>query len=110
MVAAVLSGSVERGTVPRVEEPRHLKASEVKIGSMLGLWNGRQVQPAEVIEDRGNVGRGGRHIFRVRVASSGDDGLEFDAPLDSLVELVPRRPRKGTSRASSPKTRRVKAG
>jgi hypothetical protein len=93
-----------------MEQPRHLRASEVKIGSIVGLWNGSQVQEAEVIEDRGNVGRGGRRIFRVRVASSGADGLEFDAPLESLVERPPPRPAKRTSRESSLKTQRVQAG
>jgi hypothetical protein len=74
------------GTVPGVDEPRRLKASEIKVGDIVGLWNGSQVQNAEVIEDRGGVGMGGRRIFRVRVASTPQDaGLEFEVPLDSLV-------------------------
>ena len=78
------------------------------MGSIVGLWNGSQVQSAEVIEDRGNVGMGGRHIFRVRVASSGAEGLEFDAPLDALVDPTP--PEKPTQRSRTPRKRTVKAG
>ena len=70
------------------------------MGSLVGLWNGSQVQPAEVIEDRGNVGMGGRRIFRVRVASAGADGLEFDAPLDALVDPTPPTNRSQRSRTS----------
>jgi hypothetical protein len=100
---------MEDGTVATVEEPRRLDASEVKVGSVVGLWNGSQVQPAEVIEDRGNVGRGGRRIFRVRVPPSGSGGLEFDAPLDSLVDPVPP-PKKRSRRSSRPQTATAKSG
>jgi hypothetical protein len=66
-------------------EPRRLKASEVKVGDVVGLWNGRQTQNVEVIEDRGNVGMDGRRLFRVRVGTPGYDALEFEAPLAAMV-------------------------
>lgn len=108
MVDPSLWPTLGRGTVRAVEEPRPLKASEVAVGKLVGLWNGRQAQPAEVIEDRGNVGMGGRRIFRVRVASSGTDGLEFDAPLEALVEPAPTK--SSTRRSTASKRRAVKTG
>ena len=85
-----------------------MRADEIRVGSFVGLWNGSQIQPAEVIEDRGNVGMGGRRIFRVRVASAGADGLEFEAPLDALVD--PNLPNKPTRRSGASRKRAVKAG
>jgi hypothetical protein len=72
-----------------MDEPRHLRAEEVRVGTLVGLWNGSRVDTVEVIEDRGNVGMGGRRMFRVRVGPFDSDGLDFDAPLDWIVEPAP---------------------
>lgn len=90
-----------------MDEPRHLRAEEVRVGTLVGLWDGSQVQLAEVIEDRGNVGMGGRRMFRVRLGASDADGLEFDAPLDALVEPVPpsRPARRSSARRPAIKAR-----
>jgi len=43
-----------------------------------------------VIEDRGNVGAGGRHMLRIRVGDR-DGAMEFEVPAEKV-----------TSRATSP--------
>jgi hypothetical protein len=87
-----------------MEEPRYLKASEIKIGMEVGLWNGVVISPAEVIEDLGNSGYRGRRMYRLLVESSayrGQGGLEFAAALDDLVEVPP--PEKPTRRSRARK-------
>jgi hypothetical protein len=87
-----------------VEEPRFLKATEIKIGDVVGLWNGSSISPATVVEDMGNIGWGEHRMYRVRVASSSypDDALDFDAPLESIVALPSPGKKRGGSRRRIP--------
>lgn len=90
---------MRHGTVADVE-PRRLKRSEVKIGSVVGLWSGGPEVggPAMVIEDRGNIGYRGRRIYRVRV-STGYEDVEYEMPLAYMVEMPPpEKPRRSRAR------------
>jgi len=62
---------------------------------MVGLWSGggEVGGPVEIIKDRGNIGYRGHRIYRVRV-STGYEYVEYEAPLDWIVEMPPSPPAK----------------
>lgn len=81
-------------------ETRPLDPDEIQVGTQAWVAVGPQLYPAEIIEDRGNVGVGGRRIVRVRMGSR-DDGLsEFEVPADALVvsTSVPASAKRGRKR------------
>jgi hypothetical protein len=43
--------------------------------------------PAEIVEDRGHIGAGGRHLVRVRLEMEGlvEEPLEFELPLEHVI-------------------------
>ncbi|MGH7297280.1 MAG: hypothetical protein ACRELB_20240 [Polyangiaceae bacterium] len=48
---------------------------------------------ATVIEDRGNVGAGGRHMLRIRVGE-GDGAMEFEVPEEKVTSRPPQAKRR----------------
>jgi len=60
-----------------------------KIGSYVGVRVGGSVKRARVIEDRGNIGVGGRRIVRVEFEPDAElDGepVRFEQPVEWLVD------------------------
>lgn len=51
------------------------------------------VQPAfaQIIEDRGAIGVGGRRLYRVRVDQELDDPFSFEVPEEEMEKVVPDR-------------------
>ena len=91
---------MRHGTVTHVEQPRPLKASEIKVGSVVGLSSGGPVTgPVVVVEDLGNTGYRGHRVYRVRGAIGGYDEAEINIPLEWIVEMPPpEKPRKSRTR------------
>ena len=50
-------------------------------------FGGRDVE-AEVIEHRGPIGVGGRHLLRVRVQVDEANAVEFELPATDVVEIA----------------------
>lgn len=51
-------------------------------------YRGHVVQ-AEVVEDRGDIGVGGRQIVRVRFGEDASDIAEFEMPATELTRVAP---------------------
>lgn len=59
-----------------------------KVGSIVGVRMGEVVKRARVIEDRGNIGVGGRRIVRLELEGDPElDGepVRFERPVERLV-------------------------
>lgn len=63
------------------KERRHEYAWFAGLKVRLNL--GPRVVPATVVEDRGNVGAGGRHLLRVELDD--EPGTSFEVPADSVT-------------------------
>lgn len=66
-----------------------------KVGSFVGVRMGAEVKRARVIEDRGNIGAGGRRIVRLELEQDPiyDDGpvyddepIRFERPVEWLLD------------------------
>jgi hypothetical protein len=91
---------MRHATVTRVEQPRPLQASEIKLGSVVGLSSGGPVTgPVVVVADLGNIGYRGHRLYTVRGDIHGYDDVEIDIPLQWIVEMPPpEKPRKSRAR------------
>lgn len=84
-------------------ETRRLDPSEILVGMLVWVAVGPQLYQAEVVEDRGNVGVGGRRIVRVRMGSPDDGVSEFEVPAEALVVPIPTTaPTKRTPKRRTP--------
>jgi hypothetical protein len=82
-----------------------LTPSDFKVGRKVLVRMGRTKRRAEVVEDRGPIGVGGRRIVRVRYVSSrtGEPQQTFEVPLDHVTLLklpVKHSPRTKSRKAS----------
>jgi hypothetical protein len=58
-----------------------------KVGSIVGVRMGAKIVPARVIEDRGNLGVGGRRILRLEIESEfGGEPWRFERPAEWLLD------------------------
>lgn len=63
---------------------------KVRVGKEVGVLLAGRVLPALIIEDRGNLGAGGRQIVRVELKPSkydaeGQEPSRFEVSVDALV-------------------------
>jgi hypothetical protein len=68
---------------------RRQRRATPKVGSVVGVRMGAEVKRARVIEDRGNLGFGGRRIVRVEIDSDpafDDEPIRFERPVDWLLD------------------------
>ncbi|MHB8878631.1 MAG: hypothetical protein ACYC8T_33445 [Myxococcaceae bacterium] len=64
------------------------KTIAFRVGEQVGVLLGGRVLRAVVIEDRGDLGPGGSHLFRVEVRPKKDAdrvGEQFEVPAEALV-------------------------
>jgi hypothetical protein len=60
--------------------------ARVKVGDQVSFMYGFRRARAEVVEDRGRVGAGGRRILRVRMITKSPGGERtFEIPQDDLI-------------------------
>jgi hypothetical protein len=58
-----------------------------KVGSIVGVRMGAEVSRARVIEDRGNLGVGGRRLVRVEMDPEfGGEPVRFELPAEWLLD------------------------
>ncbi|MHB1539061.1 MAG: hypothetical protein ACYCUM_11325 [Solirubrobacteraceae bacterium] len=66
------------------------KGRPVEVGSIVGVRMGATIKRARVIEDRGNIGVGGRRIVRVELEPdpevSGGEPFRFERPVERLLD------------------------
>lgn len=68
---------------------RRQRRATPKVGSVVGVRMGAAVRPARVIEDRGNIGAGGRRIVRVEIdpgSALDDEPMRFERPVEWLLD------------------------
>ncbi len=68
---------------------RRQRGGAPKVGSIVGVRMGREIKRARVIEDRGNIGAGGRRIVRVEIdpnPSFDDEPTRFERPVEWLLD------------------------
>ncbi|MGC2374938.1 MAG: hypothetical protein WA484_13790 [Solirubrobacteraceae bacterium] len=68
---------------------RRQRRATPKVGSVVGVRMGAAVRPARVIEDRGNIGAGGRRIVRVEIdpdPAFDDEPMRFERPVEWLLD------------------------
>lgn len=68
---------------------RRQRRGDPKVGSIVGVRMGREIKRARVIEDRGNIGAGGRRIVRVEIdpdSSFDDEPTRFERPVEWLLD------------------------
>lgn len=58
---------------------------ELQVGDVVNVEFGGHVFVGTVVEDRDNIGVGGRRILRVRVAIDAYEPLTFEIPAEKLV-------------------------
>ena len=64
------------------------KTVAIRVGEQVSVLLGGRLLRAVVIEDRGDLGPGGTHLFRVEVQPKKDAGREseqFEVPAEALV-------------------------
>jgi hypothetical protein len=67
----------------------HRKSQRIRVGEHVRVLFGPNPLVGEVVEDRGNLGVGGRQIVRVRIAMRDDEPpLELEIPAEE-VTVVP---------------------
>lgn len=54
------------------------------VGAIVKFMFGGQEVQATVVEDRGHVGAGGRHILRVRLEIEASDPIEFEVRAEDV--------------------------
>jgi hypothetical protein len=68
-------------------------------GAKVKVTIGERSANATVIEDRGNVGAGGRHMLRIRVGE-GEGAMEFEVPEEKVKPRTTARKGSRSSRSS----------
>lgn len=83
--------------MPKRKTDNAAGSGTMPVGSRVKLLWGGYPMEAEVVEDRGNVGYGGRHILRIRLDIDPRDvaePIQFEIPAEE-VTLMKRRSRNG---------------
>jgi hypothetical protein len=66
---------------------RGQRRSDPKVGAIVGVRMGAEVHRARVIEDRGNLGFGGRRIVRLEMDPDvGEEPFRFELPAERLLD------------------------
>ena len=68
---------------------RRQRRATPKVGALVGVRMGAEVKRARVIEDRGNIGAGGRRIVRVELEQDpidDDAATRFERPVERLLD------------------------
>src|SRR3954471_1146739 len=84
------------------------KDRRLKVGTRVRFIFGAGEVEAEVVEDRGSLGAGGRQIVRVRLLGdwgASDDGGEdtsFEMPAEELSPVAPAPARRGNRKPRPP--------
>jgi len=59
------------------------------VGSRVGVLFGTKVRAAEIVEDRGPLGKDGDRIVRIRLDFPEEDPIEFEVPVAWLKPAPP---------------------
>jgi hypothetical protein len=68
---------------------RRQRRATPKVGAFVGIRMGAEVKRARVIEDRGNIGVGGRRLVRLELEQDlidGDEPIRFERPVERLLD------------------------
>lgn len=65
------------------------RLGKFRLGDRVGFLYGRKGQTGEIVEDRGNIGRNGRRLYRVKVREDEWNTIEVEYPEEAL-ELIER--------------------
>jgi len=66
---------------------RKQRGAVPKVGAIVGVRRGDEIVTARVIEDRGNLGVGGRRILRLEIESEfGGEPARFEQPAEWLLD------------------------
>jgi hypothetical protein len=77
--------AVTRKPAGTVVEKRGTAVLRPHVGSEVVVELGADTRRARVVEDRGNLGVGGRRILRVAlIGDDGDENVEFEVPAEAL--------------------------
>jgi hypothetical protein len=73
--------------IKKPNKPRNGRA-RIKVGDRVSFMYGFRRARAEVVEDRGRVGAGGRRILRIKMITKSPGGERtFEIPQDEVVAL-----------------------
>lgn len=76
------------------------RAATFPVGGKVIVRMGPSPRRAEVVEDRGPIGRGGRRILRVRfVEPAGEPQPTFEVPLDHVTAIKARAGRSASAKS-----------
>jgi hypothetical protein len=68
------------------KQPKRPRRSLLSVGDRATLRSGEVKMSVEIVEDRGRIGTGGRHLMRVRLVNEpSDESNTFEVPADELV-------------------------
>jgi hypothetical protein len=56
-----------------------------KVGSKVWILRGTRPVHAEIIEDRGRLGVGGRRLYRIRIPVTDDETIAFELPEEDIA-------------------------
>lgn len=86
----------------RSKQPSKHRATTFRIGGKVMVHMGLTPRRAEIVEDRGPIGIGGRRILRVRyVDSTGETRPTFEVPLDYVTVVKERNGRRSGVKAKA---------
>ena len=58
-----------------------------RVGGRVAFTMGQRRLVGHIVEDRGGIATGGRHLFRVEVPLDFEPALVIELPADELIEL-----------------------
>jgi hypothetical protein len=67
--------------------PVHQRRRRPHLGSRVQFEMGSYVIEGTIVEDRGNLGANGQHVWRVRVAGD-DDQLTYEIPEQLITRVI----------------------
>jgi hypothetical protein len=86
LLAAGRGDIVEKVMTPKTVDRKQRDVAIPKVGSIVGVRRGDEIVAARVIEDRGNLGVGGRRILRLEIESEfGGEPARFERPAEWLL-------------------------
>lgn len=93
--------NVRKRWPPAARRSPTVRGSTVKVGDRVYVPFGTGWAPATVIEDRGNLGVGGRRLLRVQQIVPADEEMEpYEVPEEHVRK---RRPTNGRQQAAAPR-------
>jgi hypothetical protein len=85
-LAARRGDTVDKVMTPQTASRKQRRAIP-KVGSIVGVRRGDEIVAARVIEDRGNLGVGGRRILRLEIEPEfGGEPFRFERPAEWLLD------------------------